>query len=118
MSYSISQVEELTGVKSHILRYWEEVVPGFNPQKTLTGQRYFTQREVEMIFRLKYLINEKKFTAEGAGKQIIDESEAAADNVEILRQIQKIRAELSDLYFLIKSRKSQTQNLQSEENSK
>ena len=27
------------------------------------GRRTYTQREIEMIFRLKYLINEKKFTA-------------------------------------------------------
>ena len=31
MTYTISQVEELTGLKPHILRYWEEVVPGFSP---------------------------------------------------------------------------------------
>ena len=27
MIYTIGQIEELTGVKSHVLRYWEEVVP-------------------------------------------------------------------------------------------
>ena len=27
MTYSIGEIEELSGVKSHILRYWEEVIP-------------------------------------------------------------------------------------------
>ena len=64
MTYSIGEVEELTGIKAHVLRYWEEVIPGFAPQKDMGGRRTYTQREIEMIFRLKYLINEKKFTAE------------------------------------------------------
>ena len=31
--YTIGEIEELTGVKAHILRYWENVIPGFSPQK-------------------------------------------------------------------------------------
>ena len=60
MTYSIGEVEELTGIKAHVLRYWEEVIPGFAPQKDMGGRRTYTQREIEMIFRLKYLINETK----------------------------------------------------------
>ena len=28
MTYSIGEVEDLTGIKAHVLRYWEEVIPG------------------------------------------------------------------------------------------
>ncbi len=60
MTYTIGEVENLTGVKTHILRYWEQVIPGFTPQKDLTGKRLYSQHEVELIFRIKYLINQKK----------------------------------------------------------
>ena len=60
--YSIGQIEELTCVKAHILRYWEEVIPGFAPQKDVGGRRIYTQRELELVLRLKYLIYEKKYT--------------------------------------------------------
>jgi len=102
MEYTIGQVEELTGVKPHILRYWEEAVPGFTPHKDLTGRRFYTQREVELIFRLKYLINEKKFTAEGAGCQILEEAQIVQDNAELIHQIRQARAELSELYLRLK----------------
>ena len=36
-SYSIGDVEEITGVKAHVLRYWESVIPGFAPQKNMAG---------------------------------------------------------------------------------
>lgn len=102
MKYSIGDVEDLTGVKPHVLRYWEEVVPGFTPQKDLGGRRFYTQHEVELIFRLKYLITEKKFTAEGAGRQILEEAQAVHDNAELIHQIREAREELSMAYLLLK----------------
>ena len=69
--FSIGEVEELSGVKAHILRYWEEVIPGFAPQKDIGGRRTYTQRELEIIMRLKFLIYEKKYTIEGARNQLI-----------------------------------------------
>ena len=64
--YSIGDVEEISGIKAHVLRYWEEVIPSIRPRKDLGGRRVYSQRDLEVIFRLKYLISEKKFTIEGA----------------------------------------------------
>lgn len=101
MNYTIGQIEELTGVKAHVLRYWEEVVPGFTPQKDSGGRRVYSQREVDLIFRLKYLINEKKFTAEGAGKQILDEAQAVQDNAELIQQIRETKALLTEIFMAV-----------------
>jgi DNA-binding transcriptional MerR regulator len=98
MTYTIGQVEQLTGVKSHILRYWEDVVPGFTPQKDLSGRRVYSQHEVQLIFRLKFLIGVKKFTAEGAGRQILEESQAVQQNAELIQMIRETRAILSEMY--------------------
>ncbi len=103
MTYTIGQIEELTGVKAHILRYWEDVIPGFTPQKDNTGRRTYSQREVDLIFRLKYLINEKKFTVEGAGKQILDEAQAVQDNAELIQQIRETKSILTEMYFKIRN---------------
>lgn len=102
MTYTIGQIEELTGVKAHILRYWEEVVPGFTPQKDNNGRRIYSQREVELIFRIKYLINEKKFTAEGAGQQILEEAQAVQQNADLIKQIQEARSYLTQAFLLLK----------------
>ena len=101
MTYSIGDVEDLTGVKAHILRYWEDVIPGFSPQKDMSGRRVYSQHEIELIFRLKYLINEKKFTAEGAGQQILEESQVVQNNIDLIQQIRECRSELSNVYLEI-----------------
>lgn len=103
MTYTIGDVEDLTGVKAHVLRYWEEVVPGFTPKKDTTGRRVYSQHEVDLINRLKYLINEKKFTAEGAGQQILEEAEVVQNNAELFQQIKEARALLTEIYIKVKS---------------
>ena len=60
-TFSIGEIEKLTGIKAHILRYWEEVVPSLTPQKDLGGRRTYSQRDVQIILRLKHLIQEKKW---------------------------------------------------------
>ena len=100
--YTIGQIEDLTGVKAHVLRYWEEVVPGFTPRKDMSGRRLYSQREVDLILRLKYLITEKKFTAEGAGRQIIEEAQAVQNNADLINQIRDCRQLLTEVYMKIK----------------
>lgn len=105
MPYSIGQIEELTGIKSHVLRYWEEVIPGFAPQKDFGGRRIYSQKELDMILRLKYLINEKKFTIEGARDQIIAESEQVQNNFDAIHEIHSIREELTEALLRIQKYK-------------
>ena len=102
MTYTIGDIEELTGVKAHILRYWEEVIPGFTPQEDAGGRRIYSQHELDLIFRLKYLITEKKFTAEGAGQQILEEAQIVQDNIEIIRAIRETKSLLTQIYMKIK----------------
>lgn len=103
--FSIGEVEELSGVKAHVLRYWEEVIPGFAPQKDIGGRRIYSQRELELIMRLKYLIQEKKFTIEGARNQIISDADDINENADLIKLIHDLRTELTDLYMFIKKRK-------------
>ncbi len=70
--FSIGEVERLTGLKAHVLRYWEEVIPFVRPRKDDQGHRFYRQRDVELITRIKYLVQEKKYTLEGAGERRAD----------------------------------------------
>lgn len=110
--FSIGQVEEITGIKSHVLRYWEDVIPGFAPQKNFGGRRTYSQKEIDIIFRLKYLIYEKKFTIEGARDQLISESEFISDNAELMQEIDSLRADLTDALLTIKKYRSTNEKQQ------
>ncbi|MBR4600836.1 MAG: MerR family transcriptional regulator [Treponema sp.] len=105
MTYTIGQVEELTGIKQNVLRYWETVIPGFAPRKDLGGRRVYTERDFEIVLRLKYLIYERKFTIEGARNEILRESQAYENNAEAMNAIRELRRDLTELYFTIKKAK-------------
>jgi len=102
VTYTIGEVEELSGVKANILRYWESVIPGFAPRKDLGGRRVYTERDLEIILRLKYLIYERKFTIEGARNEILRESQAWERQAEAMNAIREIRSELTKIYLQLK----------------
>ena len=104
--YTIGDVEALTGVKAHILRYWETIVPEIAPQKDFGGRRLYSQSELEKIYRLKYLIYEKKFTIEGAKAQMVKDSEQIEENSLVIIEIRKMRKELLELYDFVKNLKN------------
>jgi DNA-binding transcriptional MerR regulator len=100
--FTIGQVEEITGVKQHVLRYWEEVIPGFAPKKDFGGRRLYSQKDLDTVFRLKHLIYQKKFTIEGARDQIISETAAFEKSADLLLELRIARRELSEAFFAIR----------------
>ena len=100
--YTIGQVEEINGVKQHVLRYWEEVSPGFAPKKDFGGRRLYSQKDMETVLRMKHLIYEKKFTIEGARDQIISESGAFEKSADMLGQLRSARRELAEAFFALR----------------
>jgi DNA-binding transcriptional MerR regulator len=76
--FSIGEVCELTGLKPHVLRYWESQFRFLSPAKNRSGNRVYQRREVELIMLVKHLLYEEKYTIEGA-RQKIDEHRKGGD---------------------------------------
>lgn len=68
--YTIGDVSRLTSTKAHILRYWESQFKLLRPARRYSGHRKYTQREIDLINRIRYLIQERKFTLAGAKREI------------------------------------------------
>lgn len=68
--YSIGDVCDLTGLKPHVLRYWETQFEVLNPSKNRAGNRVYRSREVELVLLVKHLLYEKKFTIDGARQHL------------------------------------------------
>jgi DNA-binding transcriptional MerR regulator len=66
--FKIGEVAELTGVKPHVLRYWEAEVASIRPTKNRHQQRLYRQRDIELILRLKDLLYNQGYTIAGARK--------------------------------------------------
>jgi DNA-binding transcriptional MerR regulator len=70
--YSIGEVCDLTGLKPHVLRYWETQFDVLNPTKNRAGNRVYRTKEIELVIFVKKLLYDEKYTIEGANQKLID----------------------------------------------
>ena len=70
--YSIGDVCNLTGLKPHVLRYWETQFELLHPTKNRAGNRVFRPKDIELILLVKHLLYQKKFTIDGARQRLLD----------------------------------------------
>jgi DNA-binding transcriptional MerR regulator len=71
MFYTIGDVSQLTGTKPHVLRYWESKFKVLRPARRYSGHRKYSQKDIDLINRIRYLIVDKKFTLHGARREIL-----------------------------------------------
>ena len=79
--YSIGEVSKMTDLKQYVLRYWETEFKQLKPPKNRSGNRAYRQKDIDTIFAIKTLLYNKKFTIDGARKQLIT-GEVISDNDE------------------------------------
>jgi DNA-binding transcriptional MerR regulator len=100
--FSIGEVSQMTQVKPYVIRYWETQFGILRPSRRESGQRKFTQKEVDAILRIKDLLYSKGFTIAGARRYLretrhgttplkleLEESRRPSNATETLRSIRK-----------------------------
>lgn len=70
--YSIGEVCDLSGLKPHVLRYWETQFDVLNPTKNRAGNRVYRSRDVEVVLLVKHLLYDEKYTIEGANQKLVE----------------------------------------------
>lgn len=81
--YSISEVSKITGLEQYILRYWETEFEMLKPSKNRAGNRIYTNKEINLILKIKKLLREEKYTIEGAKKILEDGTEISEQSDEL-----------------------------------
>ena len=112
--FKIGEVARLTGVKQHVLRYWESEFSEVRPQKSRSNQRLYRRKDLEAVLAIKHLLYDRKFTIEGARRHLreagVDSSvpdpdpdaiaAAARDEAiaEMRDEVERARAETADRF--------------------
>ena len=106
--FSIGEVCDLTGLKAHVLRYWESQFRFLSPAKNRSGNRVYQRKEIELILLVKHLLYTEKYTIDGARQKLNDHRKGGelrrvsrdALSVETLAAVEE---ELRDLLRLLES---------------
>ena len=106
--YSIGEVSALTGLKAHVLRYWESQFDMISPNKNRGGSRVYRMRDIETVLLVKHLLYEKRFTGEGAKRELremrrggrADEARRVHTDPAVLQSIKEEIASLREVLTL------------------
>ncbi|HKT08637.1 MAG TPA: MerR family transcriptional regulator [Gemmatimonadaceae bacterium] len=104
--FSIGEVCELTGLKPHVLRYWESQFRFLSPAKNRSGNRVYQRREIELIMLVKHLLYTEKYTIDGARQKVDQhrrkgELRPAARTALDLQTIETMEQELREVLGLL-----------------
>lgn len=98
MYYSIKEVASLLGEAEHTLRYWEgEFQDVISPRRNNNGVRFYTEKDIEDVQLIKYLIRDCRLTLEGARKKLKNNKEVAVRQAKVINHLKNIRTELKVL---------------------
>ncbi len=75
--YSISEVAGNLNVNPSLLRFWEKEFPAIRPVTNKKGNRMYTRKEVDIIYRIYDLVKVKGFTLQGARDQLKNKKQVA-----------------------------------------
>lgn len=90
----MGEVTELTGLAPHVLRNWEKSYAQLNPKKNSAGNRAYKEEEVNLIFKIKELLEIKKYTSEGVRKVLDGEENKSQESESISSDLKKDLTEM------------------------
>lgn len=74
--YRIGEACKQLDIQPYVLRYWETEFPVLDPDKSKSGQRVYSEKDIDLIRRIKELLYEEGYTIAGAKKRLEEELSA------------------------------------------
>jgi DNA-binding transcriptional MerR regulator len=73
--YKIGEACKMLDIQPYVLRYWETEFSALRPSKSKSGQRVYSEKDLQVIGRVKELLYDEGFTIAGAKKKLEAELE-------------------------------------------
>jgi DNA-binding transcriptional MerR regulator len=96
--YRIGEVSRITGLEPYVLRYWETEFAHLRPEKRKSGQRLYTNKDLENILMVKQLLYRDGYTISGAKKKLRGRAGRDVDSV-----IEAAKREIRAILEMLKS---------------
>ena len=96
--YSIAEVRQQTDLPAATLRYWEQQFEQLSPYKDEHNNRYYTEKDIEIIKQIKYIRDELRITRIEAIRNELKNGNRKTDVRQQASEILKrVRAELAEI---------------------
>lgn len=95
--YSIGEVATIFDVNASLLRFWEKEFKILKPKKNKKGNRMFTQKDVNNIQLIFYLVKDRGYTLDGAKAKLKDNVDDIIENQEIVNRLKIVKEFLIEI---------------------
>lgn len=103
--YKIGDVAHKFGVNTSLLRYWESEFDFISPRKNKKGTRYYSQKDIDNISVVFYLIKEKGMTITGVKDYLAKKkNNNTEEELNIISTLKKTKELLIDIRKILDKR--------------
>lgn len=101
LAYSLNEVSRITQIDSKIIQAWEQEFYFLNAGQTSSGDKIFRKKDLEIILRLKELVENQGLTLAGAKRKIQEEFNlkrtAPARPDRLIKILYQVREQLKEI---------------------
>lgn len=95
--YGIKEVAERFQINASKLRYYEKEFPTLKPKKNRSGDRVYTQADIDHLAEILDLIDGQKYTLPGAREFLKERDARRRENARYISKLQKLKAFLQEI---------------------
>ncbi len=107
--YRIGEVAKRFGVKSSLIRYWEQEFEFIKPHITAKGHRYYNQKDIDRFQIVYHLIKEKGMTIQGTKAYFKKyHSDSAGEKLAVINTLKKTKSLLLNVQETLKQALEET----------
>ena len=95
--YGIKEVAEMFAINASKLRFYEKEFPTLQPKKNRSGDRVYTQADIDHLREIFVLINERGLTLPGAREELKNREARRRETARIVTKLGELKAFLEQL---------------------
>ncbi len=87
---SIGLASKEVGLEGHVLRFWEKEFPQIKPNIGKGARRYYYDKDIENILKIKYFLYDAGYTIKGLQNLLLSNKNLLKKDLEDIKQMSKI----------------------------
>lgn len=95
--YSIGEVAQMFQINESTLRFWEKEFDTLHPKRGGRAIRQYTQKDIEQVRVIHFLVKEKGLSLSAAQKKIKENRKQTDSQVELCQKLKNIRNQLQGI---------------------
>lgn len=93
----IGEAAALIGVPASTLRFWEKNFPQVKPMKNKKGDRFYTQKDLDVLKEIHYLSHSKGLKLASVSKNVKRNEDGISPKTKLVQELREFREKLIKL---------------------